>query len=98
MRPAFHPEAAVEFEEAVQFYQPRGRTLGDRFAREVRATIARIVATPKRWRILEQGVRLCRLRVFPYVVLYTIEPDYILIVAVMHGKRRPGYWRHRLES
>ncbi len=94
----FHPEAAVEFEEAVQFYRPRGRTLGDRYAREVRATIARIVGTPNRWRILEEDVRLCRLRVFPYVVLYTIEPDYILIVAVMHGKRRPGYWRHRLES
>lgn len=88
----------MEFEEAVQFYQPRGRTLGRRFDHEVRATIARIVATPDRWRILEQDVRTCRVRVFPYAVLYTIETDYVLIVALMHGKRLPGYWRHRLEK
>lgn len=37
-------------------------------------------------------------RVFPYQVLYTIEADYILIVAIAHGKRQPGYWRHRLRE
>ena len=41
-------------------------------------------------------MRRCLLRVFPYSLLYTIESDFILIVAVMHGKRRPGYWRYRL--
>ena len=98
MRHEFHPEAVLEFEEAVQFYQERGRTLGRRFAREVRTTIAKAVATPERWRVLAQDVRICRTRVFPYAVLYTIEPDYILIIAVAHDKRRPGYWRHRLTT
>ena len=98
MRHEFHPEAVLEFEEAVQFYKQRGRMLGKRFTREVRATIAKIVATPNRWRVLEQDVRLCRARVFPYAVLYTIEADYILVVAIAHGKRRPGYWRHRLTT
>jgi len=93
---AFHPEAGLEFEEAVQFYKQRGRNLGQRFALEIRATIARIVATPDRWRILEGDIRRCLVRVFPYAVLYTIEKDGILVVAIMHGKRRPGYWRPRL--
>jgi hypothetical protein len=48
--------------------------------------------------VVEQDVRRCRARVFPYAVLYTIEADYILIVAIAHGKRRPGYWRHRLTT
>ena len=98
MRHAFHPDALLEFEEAVQFYKGRGCTLDQRFAQEIRTTIAKIVATPDRWRVLEQNVRLCRARVFPYAVLYTIEADYILIVAIAHGKRRPGYWRHRLTT
>lgn len=72
--------------------------LGDRFAAEVRAAIRRIVATPERWRVLEADVWRCLVRVFPYSVLYTIEADFILIVAVMHGKRQPGYWRYRLGS
>lgn len=96
MRHEFHPEAALEFEEAVQFYKQRGRNLGQRFAHEVRITIRKIVATPDRWRVLEDDVRRCLVRVFPYSVLYTIESDYILIIAVAHGKREPGYWRHRL--
>jgi plasmid stabilization system protein ParE len=96
VRHEFHPEAAAEFEEAVRFYKERGRNLGKRLAREVKTTIRKIVATPDRWRVLEEDVRRCLVRVFPYSVLYTIEADYILIIAVAHGKRQPGYWRHRL--
>jgi hypothetical protein len=29
---------------------------------------------------------------------YTIEPERLHIVAVMHGKRKPGYWAGRLET
>jgi len=45
---------------------------------------------------LEDDVRRCLVRVFPYSILYTVEPDFILIVAVMHGKRQLGYRRYRL--
>jgi plasmid stabilization system protein ParE len=98
MRHEFHPEAVLEFAEAVQFYKQRGPKLGQRLAKEIRATITRIVTAPERWRVLEQDVRRCLVRVFPYAVLYTIEDDYILIMAIAHGKRRPGYWRHRLTT
>jgi plasmid stabilization system protein ParE len=94
----FHPDAALEFEEAVRHYRVRGRVLGDRFATEVQSAIRRILETPERWRVLEGDVRRCLVRVFPYSVLYTIESDFILIVAVMHGKRQPGYWQYRLGS
>jgi len=98
MRHAFHPEALWEFEEAVQFYKERGGKLGRRFAKEIRNSIAKIVAAPERWRVVEQDVRVCRARIFPYAVLYTIESNYILIIAIAHGRRRPGYWRHRLAT
>ena len=94
----FHPEAALEFEEAVRFYKRRGRGLGARLASEVRATIRKVVENPDRWRVLEDDVRRCLVRVFPYSVLYTVEPEYVLIIAIMHGKREPGYWRKRLAS
>ena len=98
MNHVYHPDAGLEFEEAVRFYRARGRTLGERFANEVRATIRKILETPERWRVLEGDVRRCLVRIFPYSVLYTVEPDYVLIIAIMHGKREPGYWRHRLKS
>ena len=98
MNHVFHPDAALEFEEAVRFYRARGPTLGDRFAHDVRAAIRKILETQTRWRVLEGDLRLCLVRVFPYSVLYTLEQDYVLIIAIRHGKREPGYWRHRLKS
>lgn len=98
MRHVFHPEAGREFEEAVQYYRPRGRKLGERFAAEVKAVIQKMVENPERWRVLEAEVRRCVVRVFPYSVLYSIESDFILILAIAHHKRAPGYWRGRLRS
>ena len=98
MNHVFQPDAALEFEDAVRFYRARGGTLGDRLAVEVRAAIRKVIETPERWRVLEGDVRRCVARVFPYSVLYTVEPDGILIIAIMHHKREPGYWRYRLGS
>ena len=35
-------------------------------------------------------------RVFPYQILYTIESDHVLIVAIARYSREPGYWQQRL--
>src|SRR5438552_7454853 len=98
MRHVFHPEAALEFEEAVRFYRERGARLGTRFASEVRATIRKIVEKPERWSFFDEDVQRCFVPVFPYRVLYTVERDFILIIAVAHDSRAPGYWKHRLVS
>lgn len=61
----------------------------------VERVIELIVEAPQRWPIIEEDVRRCLTRVFPYAVLYSVEVDYILILAVMHSHREPGYWRDR---
>ena len=48
-------------------------------------------------RVREAEVRCGLTRRFPYAVLYTIEPEGVLIVAVMHGSREPGDGKSRLE-
>ena len=98
MRYVFHPEAGSEFEDAVRYYKQRGHNLGQRLRLEVRRTVDRIVQTPERWRVLESDVRRCLVRVFPYSVLYAIEPEFILIIAIAHHKQAPGYWKHRLAT
>ena len=62
----------------------------------VEDAISRVVEAPMRWRVIEEDVRRCLTRVFLYGVLYTIEADFILIVAVMHCSREPGYWKGRV--
>ena len=92
----FHPHAQLEYSEAAGFYEGRSPGLGAAFTVDVEETIARILESPERWRIIERDVRRCLTRTFPYGILYTIERDSILIIAVMHLRRQPDYWRNRI--
>jgi plasmid stabilization system protein ParE len=92
---SFHPEAETEFYEAIGYYEERQRGLGCDFSIEVYATIQRILDFPSAWPVLEHEIRRCLTHRFPYGVLYTIEPDRIFILAVMHLHRDPDYWKHR---
>src|SRR5881628_2824519 len=80
------------------YYAERDPALALRFVEAVEDAIRRILEAPERWRVLEEDVRRCLTRVFPYGVLYIIEPEFILIVAVMHCGREPGYWKRRVPA
>ena len=94
----FHPEAIQEYRAAVDYYAGRDPALALRFIEAVEDAITRIQDAPLAGRILDDQVRRCLTRVFPYTVLYVAEAEFILIVAVMHGSREPGYWRRRVDQ
>jgi toxin ParE1/3/4 len=96
MRYEFHPEALAEYDEAAHYYAEQQAGLDLRFIGSVERAIEPILEEPTRWRVIDEDVRRCLTRVFPFGVLYTIESDYILIVAVMHCSREPGYWKRRV--
>jgi toxin ParE1/3/4 len=97
VRIEFHPEALVEFKDAAQYYADRQENLELRFIAAVEAVLNRIQQNPEWARIFEDDIRRSLTHVFPYAVLYSIEPDYLLIIAVMPCNREPGYWRHRVK-
>lgn len=92
----FHPEALEEYREAALSYAERDPALALKFLDTVEDATRRILESPKRYRILDEDVRRCLTHVFPYAVLFTIESESILIVAVMHCSREPGYWKRRV--
>jgi plasmid stabilization system protein ParE len=92
----FHPEALEEYREAALYYAERDPALALKFLDAVEDAIRRILESPERYRILDEDVRRCLTHVFPYAVLFTKEPESILIVAVMHCSREPGYWKRRV--
>jgi len=95
MNYAFHPEAKVELNEAVDYYNSCQADLGFDFAREVYGAIQNILAYPEAWTPLSKNTRRCLVHRFPYGVIYQITAGGILIVAVMQLNRRPGYWKDR---
>ena len=98
MRYEFHPEALEEYRQAARWYSERESKLGQQFIGSVEDTIKRVVDAPMRWRVIDEDVRRCLTHVFPYAILYTVERDFILLVAVMHCSREPNNWRQRIEK
>ncbi|OGH56876.1 MAG: plasmid stabilization protein [Candidatus Lindowbacteria bacterium RIFCSPLOWO2_12_FULL_62_27] len=91
----FHPAAETEFIEAVDYYEKCGKGLGYDFSMEVYSAIRNVVDFPKAWPIVEGDARRCLTNRFPFGVLYSIEPDRIFILAIMHLRRHPDYWKER---
>jgi plasmid stabilization system protein ParE len=55
----------------------------------------RISMHPDRWPRYLHGTRRLLARRFPFAVIYRVTADRVLVVAIAHQKRRPGYWRQR---
>ncbi|PYS69967.1 MAG: plasmid stabilization protein [Acidobacteria bacterium] len=98
MKYEFHREALEEFRQAARWYAERDTPVANKFIESVEDAIRRITEGPTRWRIVDEDIRRCLTHVFPYAILFTIEPEYLLIVAVMHCSREPGNWRSRVEN
>ena len=90
-----HPAALAEGEEAAASYAERDPRIAVRFAEELETALNRIAEAPHRWPVYLHGTRRVRLTPFPYLVAYREEPSRILVVAIAHAKRKPGYWRKR---
>ena len=97
MRFEFHPEALSEFEAASDYYSLRQVGLELRFIDAVHTAIRHACNAPTRWRIFDEEIRRVLVHVFPYAVLYSIEDEFIYIVAVMPCYREPGYWKMRIK-
>ena len=93
---SFHPEALAEFKEATIYYSEKSPSLASVFFTEVENAIEKIVENPNLYGVIDEDVRRCLTKRFPYGILYSIEDNYILILAVMHCSREPSYWKHRL--
>ncbi|HKY44440.1 MAG TPA: type II toxin-antitoxin system RelE/ParE family toxin [Pyrinomonadaceae bacterium] len=98
MRYEFHPAALEEYRQAALSYAEREQSVALQFVASVEDAIARIVEAPRRWRVVDEDVRRCLTRVFPFGILYTIEDNFLLIVAVMHFSREPDYWKSRIKK
>jgi plasmid stabilization system protein ParE len=90
-----HPEAARDVEEGFAWYVSRSQQAAHRFVHELTEALDKISVHPLRWPAYLYGARRLSLKRFPYFVVYEVNDDEIRVLAVAHGRQRPGYWRHR---
>jgi plasmid stabilization system protein ParE len=92
MKILFSKFAKNELNDAVAFYETELAGLGRLFKQEIRSSISRIKEHPEAWSIEKGDVRKALLHRFPYKILYSIEKDHIIILAIAHQHRKPNYW------
>jgi plasmid stabilization system protein ParE len=90
-----HPAALEEAEAAVEWYGKRSRRAAEALLSEIDRTIASISHHPQRYQVYEFKTRRAVLHKFPYLIVFRESKEGIEIIAVVHGRRRPGYWRDR---
>ena len=89
--------ASREYAKARRWYSRRSPRAAQRFADAVDKAVQEISNAPNRWPVYQGPYRWIRPRRFPYTLYYRIlDADNVLIVAVAHDRRRPGYWMRRM--
>jgi ParE-like toxin of type II ParDE toxin-antitoxin system len=85
-----HESAEDELNAAALFYELRELDLGKEFLEELSQSCSRIA-----YSIYFDEYRRYLMGRFPYGVVYRIQGQQVLVFAVAHVRRRPGYWRDR---
>lgn len=89
-------QAVVEAVAAAEWYAARSPTAAAGFEAELDAAESAIRELLNAWPPYDHGTRRFLLRRYPFGIVYRVEASRVLIVAVAHGHRRPGYWRDRI--
>ena len=92
----YHPEAKIEIQEAIKWYDRKADGLGLEFVFEVRQAETTILQDPEVWPFYVYETRRFLLKRFPFAIVYLVSRSEIQIIAVAHCKRKPGYWIGRL--
>jgi plasmid stabilization system protein ParE len=97
-RALFVAPARQEFLAEFAYYDQIQPGKGARFAAAVEEGIVRALAFPLAGTRLHEDVRRVVLRGFPFSIAYRPDENGIVVFALAHHSRRPGYWRSRIPT
>ncbi len=95
MKYFLHPQAREELEQTILYYRNQQVGLEKRFIEAVDDAISRVCRNPLLYRKIDDETRKCRILHFPYALAYREKTERLEILAVMHLRKRPNYWRSR---
>ncbi|MFI5264310.1 MAG: type II toxin-antitoxin system RelE/ParE family toxin [Candidatus Kapaibacterium sp.] len=93
----FFESAKEELADAIHYYESDTPGIGFDLTDEVENVLGRLLRFPLSAPLVTKRVRKAVLHSYPYNIMYYIQDDTIFIVAFMHQKRKPGYWKKRIQ-
>ena len=91
-----HPEAVAEAQAAAKWYRQRSVLAAGAFLAELDLAVERIAENPEMYPHYIRGTRRYLLQRYPFYLVYREHPEKLELVAIAHGRRRPGYWKKRI--
>ena len=88
--------ARQELDDAFDWYEAQAPGLGYDFLSEIDRAVRRILVYPQSAAIIETGLRRVLINRFPYGIIYGLDEDRVVVVAVAHLHREPCYWIDRI--
>jgi toxin ParE1/3/4 len=92
----FHPAAGQEAEAVYDWYAARNQSVAHGFREELRHAVASVSENPDTWPRYGSRARRYVFPRFPFSLVYVLRDNAVEIIAVAHGRRRPGYWGSRV--
>ena len=90
------PPADKELDDAINYYNEEIPGLGEVFYEEFIRAADLVSLFPSAWRKVGDNTRRAKIKKFPYLILYVVEKDCILITCVAHQHRDPRYYNQRV--
>ncbi len=93
----FLTQAEIELDDVYMWYEQKEDGLGQRFLPEVEKVVHEIETHPSSGKVVfANTVRLKLIQLFPYALFYRLKNNDLIIIAVAHQHRKPGYWLSRV--
>jgi plasmid stabilization system protein ParE len=86
-----------EIKFSYDWYQSQADGLGEDFISELEASFKIITEFPETWPNFQTHFKRYSLSKFPFSVIYQKSDENLYVVAVMHHRRKPGYWEQRIK-
>lgn len=96
MKVRFLIQAQLELDDAVAWYNQRSEGLGQEFLDELDRVVRRAIRFPLSCPEIEPGIRRGLIARFPFGLIYGVDDDTLVVIAVAHLHRRPRYWIERI--
>jgi toxin ParE1/3/4 len=88
--------AKTDLREASRFYDLKRPGFGDIFLSRFHQALSQVREYPLAAPVVYRQYRKMKLEQFKHSIVYHVEADKIVVVAVMHNRRNPDYWKRRI--
>lgn len=94
----FDPRAQHDLDEAIRYYAGAYAPACTALLGAVDRVLELLCHHPEAGTLVRRGARKWPLAKFPYLIVYRVDGDELVVLAVVHMRRRPGFWQERLRA